>query len=125
MMRALIDEASEELVNQLRQMALVEGAILQHISIACFTGSNTTNADPRSLVLRQLSRQLIALWTDNNPQAQDLLKRVFVSYYSLFLFAYFDLTRVPFPVGAIYPMKIMILGFKERESVLLTVRKKN
>ena len=74
-MRALIDEASEELVAQLRQMALVEGALLQHIGIACFANTN----DPRNLVLRQLSRQLIALWTDNNPQAQDLLKRVFVS----------------------------------------------
>ncbi|KAM3180931.1 hypothetical protein ACTXT7_015342 [Hymenolepis weldensis] len=76
-MRALIDEASEELVAQLRQMALVEGAILQHISISCFSATNSTNADPRSLVLRQLSRQLIALWTENNAQAQDLLKRIF------------------------------------------------
>uniref|UniRef100_A0A0R3TA83 J domain-containing protein n=1 Tax=Rodentolepis nana TaxID=102285 RepID=A0A0R3TA83_RODNA len=76
-MRALIDEASEELVAQLRQMALVEGAILQHISIACFTAADSTTADPRNLVLRQLSRQLIALWTDNNAQAQDLLKRIF------------------------------------------------
>ena len=47
-MRALIDEASEELVAQLRQMALVEGALLQHIAIACFANTN----DPRNLVLR-------------------------------------------------------------------------
>ncbi|VDK38091.1 unnamed protein product [Taenia asiatica] len=79
-MRALIDEASEELVAQLRQMSLAEGALLQHISIACFANIN----DPRNLVLRQLSRQLIALWTENNPQAQDLLKRIFVSYRTLY-----------------------------------------
>lgn len=72
-MRAIIDEASEALVAQLRQMSLAEGALLQHILIACFANVN----DPRNLVLRQLSRQLIALWTENNPQAQDLLKRVF------------------------------------------------
>ncbi|VDM22915.1 unnamed protein product [Hydatigera taeniaeformis] len=72
-MRALIDEASEELVAQLRQMSLAEGALLQHILIACFANTK----DPRNLVLRQLSRQLIALWTENNPQAQDLLKRIF------------------------------------------------
>ncbi|KAL5969309.1 hypothetical protein TSMEX_002951 [Taenia solium] len=79
-MRALIDEASEELVAQLRQMSLAEGALLQHISIACFANIN----DPRNLVLRQLSRQLIALWTENNPQAQDLLKRIFVSCRTLY-----------------------------------------
>uniref|UniRef100_A0A5K3G2K0 RME-8_N domain-containing protein n=1 Tax=Mesocestoides corti TaxID=53468 RepID=A0A5K3G2K0_MESCO len=71
-MRALIEEAPDELVAELRQMALVEGSLLQHISIACFANTN----DPRNLVLRQLSRQLINLWTENNPPAQDLLKRI-------------------------------------------------
>ncbi len=96
-MRALIEEASDEIVADLRQMALAEGSLLQHVSTACFASTS----DPRNLVLRwvciyqsrlglncspspsmpcrQLSRQLVSLWTENNSQAQDLLKRIFVS----------------------------------------------
>ncbi len=98
-MRALIEEASDEIVADLRQMALAEGSLLQHVSTACFASTS----DPRNLVLRcgffcsakssiawlcspspsmpcrQLSRQLVSLWTEKNSQAQDLLKRIFVS----------------------------------------------
>nr|VZI16997.1 unnamed protein product [Spirometra erinaceieuropaei] len=73
-MRALIEEAPDVIVAELRQMSLAEGALLQHLSTACFSNCSR---DPRGLVLRQLSRILVTLWTENNLPAQDLLRRIF------------------------------------------------
>ncbi|VDL96563.1 unnamed protein product [Schistocephalus solidus] len=73
-MRALIEEAPDVIVAELRQMSLAEGALLQHLSTACFSNCSR---DPRGLVLRQLSRILVTLWTENNIPAQDLLRRIF------------------------------------------------
>uniref|UniRef100_A0A183AFC2 GYF_2 domain-containing protein n=1 Tax=Echinostoma caproni TaxID=27848 RepID=A0A183AFC2_9TREM len=72
-MRALIEEGGEEIAREMRCLALTEGALFHHLSIACFTQGK----DTRSLAIRQLSRQLITLWTEDNPDAQDLLKRMF------------------------------------------------
>ncbi|KER23065.1 hypothetical protein T265_08964 [Opisthorchis viverrini] len=72
-MRALIEEGSEEVASEMRSLALSEGALFHHLSISCFTQGR----DARSLAVRQLSRQLVTLWAENNPEAQDLLKRMF------------------------------------------------
>ncbi|TPP40896.1 DnaJ protein, partial [Fasciola gigantica] len=72
-MRALIEEGGEQVSREMRCLALTEGALFHHLSIACFTQGK----DTRSLAIRQLSRQLITLWTEDNPDAQDLLKRMF------------------------------------------------
>ncbi|KAL3315759.1 DnaJ subfamily C member 13, partial [Cichlidogyrus casuarinus] len=72
-MRSLIDECDEEHASQLKMLSLTEGAFLQHLLYALFVRSN----DTRNLACRQLSRQLIALWSFNNPEAMDLLNRIF------------------------------------------------
>ncbi|VDN10386.1 unnamed protein product [Dibothriocephalus latus] len=87
-MRALIEEAPDVIVAELRQMSLAEGALLQHLSTACFSNCSR---DPRGLVLRQLSRILVTLWTENNIPAQDLLRRIFPDG----LLCYLDSPDVP------------------------------
>ncbi|CAH8645327.1 unnamed protein product [Schistosoma haematobium] len=71
-MRALIEEGGTDVAKELRSLALTEGALLHHFWTACFTQGN----DPRSLAVQQLSRQLVALWSDNNQDAWDLFKRM-------------------------------------------------
>ncbi|KAA3681187.1 DnaJ subfamily C member 13, partial [Paragonimus westermani] len=72
-MRAMIEEGGDEVAREMRQLALSEGALFHHLSIACFTQGK----DTRSLAVRQLSRHLVALWVDQSPEAHDLLKRMF------------------------------------------------
>ncbi|CAL8068163.1 unnamed protein product [Calicophoron daubneyi] len=72
-MRALIEEGGEDVAREMRSLSLTEGALLYHLLTACFTQGK----DSRSLAIRQLSRELVALWIDQNPDAQDLLKRMF------------------------------------------------
>ncbi|RTG84143.1 DnaJ subfamily C member 13 [Schistosoma bovis] len=71
-MRALIEEGGTDVAKELRSLALTEGALLHHFWTACFTQGN----DPRSLAVQQLSRQLVALWSENNQDAWDLFKRM-------------------------------------------------
>ncbi|TNN08971.1 DnaJ subfamily C member 13 isoform 1 [Schistosoma japonicum] len=71
-MRALIEEGGVDVAKELRNLALTEGALLHHFWTACFTQGK----DPRSLAVQQLSRQLVALWSENNQDAWDLLKRM-------------------------------------------------
>ncbi|CAH8660299.1 unnamed protein product, partial [Dicrocoelium dendriticum] len=72
-MRALIEEGGDEVASEMRSLALSEGALFHHLSVACFAQGK----DARSLAVKQLSRQLVALWTERSPEAQDLLKRMF------------------------------------------------
>jgi len=71
-MRAMIEEASPEQLARLQALALAEGAVLKHLQTALFTAST----DARLLASRELSRQLLSLWTGtDNPQALELLLR--------------------------------------------------
>ncbi|CAH8634236.1 unnamed protein product [Heterobilharzia americana] len=71
-MRALIEEGGTDVAKDLRNLALTEGALIHHFWIACFTQGK----DPRSLAIQQLSRQLVALWSEDNQDAWDLFKRI-------------------------------------------------
>ncbi|CAH8642884.1 unnamed protein product [Schistosoma rodhaini] len=91
-MRALIEEGGTDVAKELRSLALTEGALLHHFWTACFTQGN----DPRSLAVQQLSRQLVALWSENNQDAWDLFKRML----PLGLLSYLESTEEP-PVKVI------------------------
>lgn len=73
-MRAIIEESTPEISQKMQELALMEGAFLKHLHVALFTDSR----DVRMLTIRQLSRQLIALWVADNDAAVQLLARVLV-----------------------------------------------
>ena len=74
-MKAIIEEGSEEIGRKMQLLALAEGALPIHLKTALFTKSD----DNRLLMNCQLSRHLVGLWTTDNDNAEELLKRVFVS----------------------------------------------
>ncbi|CAB3364063.1 Hypothetical predicted protein [Cloeon dipterum] len=71
-MKALVEEGSAEVGAKMQQLALTEGALPRHLHSAFYL----TDTEPRIMALRQLSRQLVALWCVNNDEANDLLKRI-------------------------------------------------
>lgn len=71
-MKAIIEEGTNELATRMQELALSEGALPRHLHTSLFTQS----IDARMLTMRQLSRSLVALWCTSNPTAIDLLKRV-------------------------------------------------
>ncbi|XP_059475793.1 dnaJ homolog subfamily C member 13 [Neocloeon triangulifer] len=71
-MKALIEEGSEEVGAKMQQLALTEGALPRHLQSALYL----RGPEPRILALRQLSRQLVALWCVNNDEANNLLRRI-------------------------------------------------
>ncbi len=75
LMKAIVEEGSEEVGQRMQLLALAEGALPIHLKTALFTRST----DSQLLVSRQLSRHLVGLWTTDNQNSDDLLKRVFVS----------------------------------------------
>lgn len=78
-MRALIEEGDQNVATQMQTLALDEAALLKHLLVALYTPmSDTTMA-----AHRQLSRHLVGLWITDNDDAMQLLKRIFVSSFSL------------------------------------------
>lgn len=75
LMKAIIEEGTEEIGQKMQLLALSEGALPIHLVSALFTKSE----DNRLLTNCQLSRHLVGLWTTDNQNAIDLLERVFVS----------------------------------------------
>ena len=71
-MKAIIEEGTEEISSKMQELALAEGALLRHLHIALYSMSS----DGRFLAVQLLSRQLIALWTTDNVIALELLRRV-------------------------------------------------
>ncbi len=74
LMKAIIEEGSEEIGKKMQLLALSEGALSIHLRTALFTQSR----DNQLLVSRQLSRHLVGLWTTDNQNSDELLKRAFV-----------------------------------------------
>eukprot|EP00095_Tigriopus_kingsejongensis_P000308 maker-scaffold292_size219010-snap-gene-0.20 protein:Tk00308 transcript:maker-scaffold292_size219010-snap-gene-0.20-mRNA-1 annotation:"dnaj homolog subfamily c member 13 isoform x1" len=73
LMKAIIEEGSEEVGQKMQLLSLSEGALPIHLVSALFTKSG----DNRLLTNCQLSRHLVGLWTTDNQNAIDLLERVF------------------------------------------------
>ena len=73
LMRAIIEEAPQVVLERMQVLALSEGALVKQFHTAIFTRSN----DQRLLTHRELSRQLVALWVDGNPPAVKLLRSMF------------------------------------------------
>lgn len=71
-MKAIIEEGTAELATKMQELALSEGALPRHLHVAMFTQS----IDTRLLTLRQLSRNLVALWCSDNIIAKNMLKRI-------------------------------------------------
>ncbi|KNC70411.1 hypothetical protein SARC_17063, partial [Sphaeroforma arctica JP610] len=63
--------------NEIQHGALAECAIIKHLHTAMYTGTGSSRSDVRSLVHRELSRVLVALWTVDNEEAAALLKQIF------------------------------------------------
>lgn len=74
LMKAIIEEGSEEIGRKMQLLALAEGALPIHLRTALFTRS----ADNQLLMSMQLSRHLVGLWTSDSQDADELLKRIFV-----------------------------------------------
>ena len=72
LMKAIIEEADEDVSQRMQLLALAEGALCKHLHTSLFTYST----DNRMLMHRQLSRHLVALWVQNNEVAMDLLKNI-------------------------------------------------
>ena len=71
-MKAIIEEGSQEVCEKMQYYSLAEGALPHHLHTSLFTQS----VDNRLLVHRQLSRHLLALWTANNAQTAEVLGRI-------------------------------------------------
>lgn len=78
LMKAIIEEGSEDIGKRMQFLALAEGALPIHLKTALFTKS----ADNQLLMSCQLSRHLVGLWTAESDKAEVLLRRVFVSFAS-------------------------------------------
>ena len=74
-MKAIIEEGTSELATRMQELALSEGALPRHLHVAMFTQST----DTRLLTMRQLSRNLVALWCTGNQTAITMLKRILPS----------------------------------------------
>ncbi len=74
-MKAIIEEGTQELATRMQGLSLSEGALPRHLHTAMFTQS----IDARMLTMRQLSRSLVALWSTSNPTAFALLQRILPS----------------------------------------------
>ena len=74
LMKAIIEEGSEEIGQRMQILALSEGALPIHLVTSLFTNSD----DDRLLTNCQLSRHLVGLWTTNCDSANDLMRRIFV-----------------------------------------------
>ena len=72
-MKAIIEEGTQELASRMQGLSLSEGAMPRHLHTSIFTQS----IDARMLTMRQLSRSLVALWATSNPTAHQLLQRIF------------------------------------------------
>ena len=66
----MIEEATAETIEQLRFLALDEGAFLIHIHSALFSTGTRAAAN------RGLSRRLISLWASEFEPAQRLMRQV-------------------------------------------------
>lgn len=71
-MKAVIEEGSDEIATRMQDLALAEGALPRHLHTAMFT---TSTLDNRLLTNRQLSRHLVGLWVTGHPTTMALLKR--------------------------------------------------
>lgn len=71
-MKAIIEEGTQELASRMQGLSLSEGALPRHLHTSMFTQS----IDARMLTMRQLSRSLVALWCTANPPAILLLHRI-------------------------------------------------
>eukprot|EP01134_Creolimax_fragrantissima_P008258 CFRG8258T1 len=90
-MKSMIEEGAPEVAHEIQNGALAECAIIKHLHTAMYTGSGDGRTDVRSLVHRELSRVLVALWTVDNEDAANLLKRIFPAG----LLAYLDADGEP------------------------------
>lgn len=73
LMKAVITESSTvEMANSLQYAALVEGAVTKHFFNALFLGKK----DTRQIVQRNLSRDLVRLWTASNDHCMRMFGRV-------------------------------------------------
>ena len=86
-MKAIIEEGTEEISSKMQELALAEGALLRHLHIALYSLSS----DGRFLPVQHLSRQLVALWTTDNEIAIELLRRII----PIGLLNYLDSLEVP------------------------------
>jgi len=82
LMKALIEEGGEEVGARMQALALAEGAVPIHLKTALFTD---TKDHGQMLVSRQLSRHLVGLWTANNANSDELLKRILPAGLLLYL----------------------------------------
>jgi DnaJ family protein C protein 13 len=71
-MKAIIEEGTQELAERMQGLSLSEGALPRHLHTSMFTQS----IDARMLTMRQLSRSLVALWCTSNPVAISLIERI-------------------------------------------------
>jgi hypothetical protein len=82
-MKAIIEEGTNELAIKMQSLALSEGALPRHLHTAMYTQS----VDTRMLTMRQLSRSLVALWCTSNDIAIALLRRILPSGLWQFLYS--------------------------------------
>ena len=81
LMKAIIEEGTEEIGKKMQHLALAEGALPIHLVSALFTQSKDN-----SLLLRcQLSRHLVGLWSSDNEDSNRLMQRIFPAGLLLYL----------------------------------------
>ncbi|KCV70333.1 hypothetical protein H696_02660 [Fonticula alba] len=73
LMRAMAEEAPREVLERLQHLALSEGSLLVHLYTALYTNSS----ERHTLTNREISRQLISLWTEGNAESVALLGHIF------------------------------------------------
>ncbi|EAL64322.1 hypothetical protein DDB_G0286293 [Dictyostelium discoideum AX4] len=80
LMSVVINEGEEELAKQMQIISVVEGALLRHLHDSLFLKINSNQNNPTNLrnqSKREMSKQLISLWTAENKVCRQLLDRIF------------------------------------------------
>ena len=71
-MQAIVEDAEPDVVTELRQMALTQGAFLEQLYSAFFGQGR----DSRSTFQRELSQNLVGYWASGHPTTLEMLGRV-------------------------------------------------
>eukprot|EP00002_Diphylleia_rotans_P000032 TRINITY_DN10013_c0_g1_i2.p1 TRINITY_DN10013_c0_g1~~TRINITY_DN10013_c0_g1_i2.p1 ORF type:complete len:2234 (+),score=354.17 TRINITY_DN10013_c0_g1_i2:44-6745(+) len=73
LMIAIITECETELVKKIQLGSLLDGALLRHLHAAMFTSTKT---DIKLIRQRNLSRELVRLWTASNDECMSVIRRI-------------------------------------------------
>ncbi|EGC29101.1 hypothetical protein DICPUDRAFT_159366 [Dictyostelium purpureum] len=80
LMTVVINEGEEDSAKQMQIISVVEGALLRHLHDSLFLRINPAQNNPtniRNQTKREMSKQLVTLWTAENKVCRALLDRIF------------------------------------------------